>query len=54
MATAKRRTGWRKSTYSDMGNGCIEVDFTSAGVQIRDSKIVDSPVISFTAGQWSA
>jgi hypothetical protein len=54
MATAKRRAGWRKSTYSDVANGCVEVDFTSAGVQIRDSKITNSPVIAFTAGQWSA
>ncbi|MGH3900144.1 MAG: DUF397 domain-containing protein [Pseudonocardiaceae bacterium] len=54
MATAKRRTGWRKSTYSDMGNGCVEVDFTSAGAQIRHSKITGSPVIAFTPEQWSA
>ncbi len=54
MATAKRRAGWRKSTYSDMGNGCVEVDFTSAGVQIRHSKIANSPVIAFTTEQWSA
>jgi hypothetical protein len=39
MATAKCRAGWRKSTYSDVANGCVEVDFTSAGAQIRHSKI---------------
>jgi hypothetical protein len=54
MATAKRRAGWRKSTYSDVANGCVEVDFTSTGAQIRHSKIADSPVIAFTAEQWSA
>jgi len=54
MATAKRRAGWRKSTYSDVANGCVEVDFTSTGAQIRHSKIADSPVIAFTTGQWSA
>jgi Domain of unknown function (DUF397) len=53
MATAKRRAGWRKSTYSDMANGCVEVNFTSAGVQIRHSKIAISPVITFTTAQWS-
>jgi uncharacterized protein DUF397 len=54
MATAERRAGWRKSSYSAMANGCVEVDFTSAGVQIRHSKITDSPVITFTTDQWSA
>ncbi|MGH3874553.1 MAG: DUF397 domain-containing protein [Pseudonocardiaceae bacterium] len=54
MATAKRRAGWRKSTYSDFQNGCVEVDFTSTGTRIRDSKIADSPVIAFTTEQWSA
>ncbi len=54
MPTAERRAGWRKSTYSNQANGCVEVDFTSAGVQIRHSKISDSPVIDFTAEQWSA
>ncbi|MDQ3763052.1 MAG: DUF397 domain-containing protein [Actinomycetota bacterium] len=54
MATAKRRAGWRKSTYSDFQNGCVEVDFISAGVKIRHSKIAGSPVITFTTEQWSA
>jgi hypothetical protein len=54
MATAKRRAGWRKSTYSDMGNGCVEIDFTSTGAQIRHSKIAGSPVITFTTEQWTA
>ncbi|MGH3750382.1 MAG: DUF397 domain-containing protein, partial [Micromonosporaceae bacterium] len=54
MPTAKRRAGWRKSTYSAQQNGCVEVNLTSAGAQIRHSKIPDSPIISFTTGQWSA
>ncbi|MBE1467583.1 DUF397 domain-containing protein [Kibdelosporangium phytohabitans] len=53
MSTPKRRAGWRKSTYSDQGNGCVEVDFTSDGVEIRHSKIPDSPVIRFTEAHWS-
>jgi Domain of unknown function (DUF397) len=54
MPTAERCVGWRKSTYSNQANGCVEVDFTSAGAQIRHSKIADSPVIAFTTEQWSA
>ena len=54
MPTAKRRAGWRKSSYSAQQNGCVEVDLTGAGAQIRHTKIADSPVITFTAEQWSA
>ena len=54
MPTAKRRVGWRKSSYSSQQNGCVEVDLTSAGARIRDTKITDSPVIAFTAEQWAA
>ncbi len=54
MDTAKRRAGWRKSTYSSQQNGCVEADLTSAGARIRHSKIADSPVIDFTAEQWTA
>jgi Domain of unknown function (DUF397) len=54
MAPAKRRAGWRKSTYSGFQNGCVEVDLTNTGAQSRRSKIAGSPVISFTADQWSA
>jgi len=54
MPTAKRPAGWRKSSYSNQANGCVEVDLTSAGARIRDTKIAASPVISFTIRQWSA
>ncbi|MGH7487673.1 MAG: DUF397 domain-containing protein [bacterium] len=53
MPTAHRRAGWRKSTYSAQANGCVQVDLTNAGVEIKHSKIGDSPVISFTGEQWS-
>ncbi|MGH3869763.1 MAG: DUF397 domain-containing protein [Pseudonocardiaceae bacterium] len=53
MLTAHRRAGWRKSTYSAFQNGCVEVNPSGAGMQIRHSKISDSPVISFTGEQWS-
>lgn len=54
MDTAKRRAGWRKSTYSSQANGCVEVDLASSGARIRHSKITDSPVIDFTTEQWAA
>lgn len=53
MPTAHRHAGWRKSTYSALQNGCVEVSPTGDGTEIRHSKIADSPVIGFTGGQWS-
>ncbi len=53
MPTAHRHAGWRKSTYSAFENGCVEVNPCGAGMEIRHSKISDSPVISFTGEQWS-
>lgn len=54
MRTPKRRAGWRKSTFSDQGNGCVDVDFTTEGVEIRHSKITDSLVITFSNKQWTS
>lgn len=53
MPTAHRRAGWRKSTYSAQADGCVEVNPTRDGMEIRHSKVVDSPVIRFTGEQWS-
>ncbi|MDQ2882499.1 MAG: DUF397 domain-containing protein [Actinomycetota bacterium] len=53
MPIAHRRAGWRKSTYSDQQDGCVEVDLAHDGVEIRHSKIDGSPVISFTCEQWT-
>lgn len=53
MLTAHSRAGWRKSTYSAQHDGCVEVNSSGAGMEIRHSKISDSPVISFTGEQWS-
>ncbi len=53
MPTAHRHAGWRKSTYSAQADGCVEVNSSSDGTEIRHSKIIDSPVIRFTGAQWS-
>jgi prepilin-type processing-associated H-X9-DG protein len=44
---------WRKSTHSGM-NGCVEVAFLDGHVAVRDSKDGASPVLLFTAHEWSA
>ncbi|MGH4015360.1 MAG: DUF397 domain-containing protein [Pseudonocardiaceae bacterium] len=48
------RAGWRTPTRSSNGGNCVEVDFTAAGVQIRDSKARGAgPIIEFTPAQWA-
>lgn len=37
-----------------VGNRCVEVKRTSDDVQVRDSKLSNSPVLSFTHEEWSA
>ena len=41
---------WRKSSHSG-GTECVEV---ADGVQVRDSKDPDGPVLIFTPAEWRA
>lgn len=55
MTTPGWRAGWRTSTRSNNGSNCVEVDFTTSGAQIRDSKAHGTgPIIEFTPAQWAA
>jgi hypothetical protein len=46
---------WRKSTFSDGGDNCVEVAMTTDGtVGVRHSKNPAGPVLSFTAAEWAA
>ncbi|CAM5536527.1 DUF397 domain-containing protein [Streptomyces tanashiensis] len=47
---------WFKSSYSNGDGGdCVEVSHDFAGiVPVRDSKVVDGPVLIVTAAAWSA
>lgn len=47
--------GWKKSTWSDIGN-CVEVAVAADGsVGVRDSKQRGSgPVLEFTPSEWEA
>jgi len=45
---------WRKSSYSNAGNQCIEVARTSAGFIVRDSKSPESPWLSISPTAWDA
>jgi hypothetical protein len=51
-----RGAGWRRSSYSNANGGeCVEVadDFPGV-VPVRDSKQADGPVLTVSAGAWSA
>lgn len=43
MTTQKAFGGWRKSSYSDTGNGCVELERTLSAV--RDSKHPGGPTL---------
>ncbi|MFH9295869.1 DUF397 domain-containing protein [Streptomyces sp. NPDC017520] len=49
---------WFKSSYSDNGGACIEVAANLAAtrgiVPVRDSKVVDSPVIAVPGTAFAA
>ncbi|MCP9209239.1 DUF397 domain-containing protein [Streptomyces cucumeris] len=46
---------WRKSSFSDGANGCVEItDLPGGGVALRDSKNPDFPALRYTAAEWDA
>ncbi|MFJ3634606.1 DUF397 domain-containing protein [Streptomyces sp. NPDC090112] len=46
---------WYKSSYSGNTNdACIEVADLPAVTKVRDSKLAESPVLSFGDTQWTA
>ena len=47
MATPGRPDGWRKSSFSDTGNGCVEIFRTLSAM--RDSKNPDGPRLTVDA-----
>jgi ABC-type amino acid transport substrate-binding protein len=45
---------WRRSSYCS-ANGCVEVAAASGeAVAVRDSKLRDSPVLTYTRQEWAA
>ncbi|MFD0169206.1 DUF397 domain-containing protein [Streptomyces decoyicus] len=46
--------GWFKSTFSAGTGNCVEFRFVEAGIQLRDDKGSDSPVLTFSVAEWDA
>lgn len=44
---------WRKSSFSDP-QGCVEARKVQDGVEVRDSKDQDGPVLKFNKHEWDA
>jgi hypothetical protein len=46
---------WRKSSYSNGGENCVEItDLPGGGVAIRDSKHPERVPLRYTAAEWRA
>jgi hypothetical protein len=45
---------WRKSSYSNAGNNCVEVADCGATRAVRDSKAPDGGQLTFSAQAWQA
>lgn len=45
---------WRKSTFSTANGDCVELAATPDGVDVRDSKNPDGPVLHFTRREMVA
>ncbi|BAU83267.1 hypothetical protein SLA_2339 [Streptomyces laurentii] len=49
---------WYKSSYSENGGACVEIAANLAAsrgvVPVRDSKVLDGPVLDFSVGAFSS
>lgn len=44
---------WRKSNRSGDNGACVETRYADGTAQVRDSKDVDGPVLTFDPAQWT-
>jgi hypothetical protein len=47
-------TEWIKAAASAQGGNCVEMRHTDGGVEVRDSKHPDGPVLRFTGVEFAA
>ncbi len=53
-APVAARIRWRKSSYSNAGNACVEVGQAEIAYAVRDSKNPDTGYLIFGAEAWKA
>jgi hypothetical protein len=53
MAQA-RDGGWIKAAASAQGGNCVQMRRRSRGIEVRDSKYPDGPVLRFTDAEFAA
>ena len=46
-------SSWRTSSRCESG-ACVEIGHGPAGVGVRDTKLAESPVLTFSASAWEA
>lgn len=48
------RTDWFKSSYSGQNGECLETRLTTHSINVRDSKAIPGPSLTFTSTSWNA
>jgi len=48
------RTEWVKSSYSGQNGECLETRLSTTGIDVRDSKAIPGPWLTFAPTCWSA
>ena len=54
MKMTHPRPWWRKSSYSNAQQSCVEVGHEGPAVAVRDTKDPDGPAVAFTPAGWQA
>jgi hypothetical protein len=54
MAPQKPAKGWRKSSYSQGANNCVEVGQVEGGAAVRDTKNREAGYFTVDRAQWTA
>jgi Domain of unknown function (DUF397) len=49
-----RDDGWIKAAASAQGGNCVQMRRESRGIEVRDSKYPDGPVLRFTDAEFAA
>ncbi|MER6991844.1 DUF397 domain-containing protein [Saccharopolyspora hirsuta] len=47
-------TNWRKASYSNPNDNCVEVGRVAGGAAVRDTKDRAAGYFTTTSGQWAA